>query len=80
MVDKLACEDFITVIKSDNLNTVSGGEYALIELIRSYIADRDSIEGSLNLTDMSEELWSLLTEEERSNRREAQEKEEERLL
>ena len=72
---ELDLDNFISILKSDNLNLLN--EDVLISLVRRYIDLREKIEPKK--ADSAEgqtppELWALLTEAERENRREQFEK------
>ena len=67
---ELDLENFISILKADGLNLIN--EDLMIEIIRKYIAIRDEIKPEAPQTAEGQtppELWALLTEDERENRR-----------
>ena len=66
---ELDLDNLLEILKSDNLNLLS--EEALVDVVRSYIDNRENIKplkpkSAEELT--KPELWALLTEEEKENR------------
>ena len=67
---ELDLENFISILKSDNLNLLN--EDILISLVKSYIDTREKVEPKKPESAEGQtppELWALLTESERENRR-----------
>lgn len=66
---ELGVVDFISLLKADNLNLLH--EEGIVELVRKYIAIRDLVPNKATSAEeqTKPELWSLLTEEEKENRK-----------